>query len=89
MGDRVVQCRGCRKVLNGDGSQGSSVYDPTTKKDSKWNYYGGWVCSRQCDYNSSLELERSMPGHMGQRDLSPGSPSYKSIQKNWPDNENR
>lgn len=76
-------CRGCGKLLNGDGSQGNSVYDPDTKKDAKWNYYGGWVCSKVCDHNSSLELERSMPGHMGQRSLSIGSQSYKSVKRNW------
>jgi hypothetical protein len=80
---RNTKCRGCGKLLNGDGSHGTSVSDPVTKNDSKWNHYGGWVCSRQCDYNSSLELERSMPGHMGQRSLSIGSESYRSVERNW------
>lgn len=80
---KQTECRGCGKLLNGDGSQGSSVYDPDTKKEAKWNYYGGWVCSKQCDYNSSLELERSMPGHMGQNRLSLGSTSYNSVETNW------
>jgi hypothetical protein len=77
------ECRGCGKKLNGDGSQGNGVYDPDTKIAAKWNHYGGWVCSKQCDYNSSLELERSMPGHMGQQSLSIGSVSYKSVERNW------
>lgn len=76
-------CRGCRKTLNGDGSQGSSVSDPDTREAAKWNYYGGWVCSRQCDYNSSLRLEQSMPGHIGQTRLSLGSASYNAVERNW------
>jgi len=79
------ECRGCGKYLVGDGSQYNSVYDPDTRKDAKWNYYGGWVCSKKCDYDSSLALERSMPGHMGQRNLSIGSESYKSVERNWKD----
>lgn len=80
---KTTECRGCGKTLNGDGSQMSAVYDPDTREAAKWNYYGGWVCSRTCDYNSSLELERSMPGHMGQKSLSIGSESYKSVERNW------
>lgn len=77
------ECRGCGKKLNGDGSQMSSVYDPITKEASRWNYYGGWVCSKTCDYNSSLELERSMPGHRGQQHLIICSASYRSVETNW------
>lgn len=78
-----IKCRGCGKPLNGTGLQGSSVYDPETKTEAKWNYYGGWVCSERCDYNSSLRLEQSMPWHTGQRNLSAGSSSYESVKKNW------
>jgi len=80
---KTTTCRGCGKTLNGDGSQMNSVSDPDTRKDAKWNHYGGWVCSKQCDYNSSLELERSMPGHMGQKNLSINSPAYLSVERNW------
>ena len=83
MESKKSKCRGCGKELNGDGGQMSSVYDPVTKEMSKWNHYGGWVCSKTCDYNSSLELERSMPGHMGQRSLSINSESYRSVERNW------
>jgi hypothetical protein len=78
-----VKCRGCGKPLKGSGRQMDCVTDPETGKEAKWNYYGGYVCSERCDYNSSLELERSMPGHFGQRNLSIGSESYKSVKKNW------
>lgn len=81
----IITCRGCGKPLNGSGRQMDAVTDPDTKKDAKWNHYGGWVCSRQCDYNSSLELERSMPGHMGQNSLSTGSAAYNSVERNWKD----
>jgi hypothetical protein len=82
---KTCNCRGCGKLLNGDGSQMSAVSDPDTNLPAKLNYYGGWVCSRQCDYNSSLRLEQSMPGHTGQTRLSLGSSSYKSIEENWRD----
>lgn len=85
--DNTSVCRGCGKKLNGNGSPGNGVYDPKTKQDAKWNYYGGWVCSERCDYNASLELERSMPGHTGQKSLSIGSYSYNSVKSNW--NEQR
>lgn len=78
-----TKCRGCGKPLNGNGLQGNSVYDPETKKDAKWNYYGGWVCSERCDYNFCLAVEQSMPGHVGQRKLSIGSKSYESVKKHW------
>jgi hypothetical protein len=79
-----IICRGCRKLLAGTGKPGSQVHDPTTRIPAKWNWYGGWVCCEQCDYNSSLELERSMPGHLGQQSLSIGSESLKSVRRNWP-----
>lgn len=30
---------------------------------------GGFVCSQRCDYKAALDLEQSMPGHMGQTRL--------------------
>lgn len=80
---KQVTCRGCGKKLSGSNTQGNYVHDPETKEAAKWNYYGGWVCSERCDYNSSLELERSMPGHMGQKSLSVNSFSYNSVKRNW------
>jgi hypothetical protein len=81
--EKNTTCRGCGKLLEGDGSQFNAVYDPETKILAKWNYFGGWVCSERCDYDSCLELERSMPGHMGQRSLSIGSASYRQVKTNW------
>jgi hypothetical protein len=81
--ERNSTCRGCGKLLKGDGSQGNAVYDPETKIFAKWNYFGGWVCSELCDYNSCLNLEKSMPGHMGQHSLGIGSSSYNAVKNNW------
>jgi hypothetical protein len=42
---------------------GKSAYHPRTQERCKSNFYGGFVCSERCDYNSSWELETTMPGH--------------------------
>lgn len=68
-------CRGCGKHLHGSpyfkGGHASVWIDEKYSHEAKVNYFGGWVCSRSCDYRASLELEESMPGHGGQRSLSP------------------
>jgi hypothetical protein len=62
---------------------GGSAYHPLTGDRCKINYYGGYVCSRQCDFRSSLELEQSMPGHgMSQRTLT--QPAAAALKSNWP-----
>ena len=61
--DTQAVCRGCGKLLNGNPFwKGGSAYDPQTRERAKANFYGGWVCSRQCDYKAAMEQERSMPG---------------------------
>ena len=42
---------------------GKHAYNPKTNEKCPVNYYGGYVCSRECDFSTSLELEQSMPGH--------------------------
>lgn len=77
-------CRSCGRALNGKPyHMGGNAYHPDTGKRCPANYYGGYVCSRQCDYNASLELEESMPGHSGQRSLS--GDTLRRIDANWPD----
>lgn len=69
-------CRYCKKELVGKSYHTGNMYayDPKTREPAKINYYGGFVCSLQCDFNASLELERSMPGHgSGQKTLGCGS----------------
>ena len=62
--EEVAECRGCRKVLRGKPYyRGGNAYDIQTGKEAKKCHYGGFVCSRECDFRACLELERSMPGH--------------------------
>ncbi len=36
---------------------------------AKWHNYGGWVCSKECDRNSTLRMESSFPGSGPARQL--------------------
>ena len=83
MGD-TAECRGCGKTLSGKPYYtGGNAYDPVTGKQAKVNFYGGYVCSRECDYRASLALEQSMPGHRGQRSLHRGSEAARRIAASW------
>ncbi len=85
--DESAICRGCGQPLVGKPyCYGGSAYHPITKKRAKVNYYGGYVCSRECDYRASLELEQSMPGH-GDAQTSIGSYARTSLARNWDDDE--
>jgi hypothetical protein len=79
----IAICRGCGRQLDGSPYHtGKPAYVPETGERAKANHYGGWVCSRQCDFNSSLRLEQSMPGHGdGQRSL--GCYAQQSLNNNW------
>ena len=74
--DTQAVCRGCGRHLGGSPYfKGGTAYVMNDKGGyrhaAKANYFGGWVCSRSCDYRASLALEKSMPGHGGQTSLSP------------------
>lgn len=74
-----ASCRGCGKPMPGDAYKyGRNSYG------HKINYYGGYVCSERCDFNASLELERSMPGH-GNAQNRLGTFAQDSFDKNWSD----
>jgi hypothetical protein len=81
--DENAVCRGCGVVLKGKPYwRGGNAYHPRTGEKCKINHYGGYVCSRSCDFRSSLELERSMPGHSdNQRELS--CYAEQSFKRNW------
>lgn len=87
-GDCAV-CRGCgTKLVDWSGKParpyytGNTIaYHPDTKYAAKTCYYGGFVCSRGCDWRSCLELEESMPGHAGQRSVS--SDVQRKIEAKW------
>ena len=74
-------CRGCGKTLTGKPYyMGKSAYLDDGKK-AKVNFYGGFVCSYNCDYKSSKELENSMPGAGVGKYLS--LMAAQSIKDNW------
>lgn len=79
----IATCRGCGRRLDGHPYHtGRSAYVPETGERAKANHYGGWTCSRECDFNSSLRLEQSMPGHgSGQQSLS--CYAQMSLVSNW------
>lgn len=76
-------CRGCGLVLKGKPSyMGGQAYHPRTNEQCPQNHYGGFVCSPECDYRASLELEQDMPGH-GYGQTSIGQSARASYQRNW------
>jgi hypothetical protein len=76
-------CRGCGKELIGKPYyMGGGAYMPKTMEPCKVNFYGGYVCSEACDFNTSLAHERTMPGHThSQASLS--SFAQQDYNKNW------
>ena len=79
-------CRHCGKVLIGKNyCFGGAAHIPNAQGGlgarAPINYYGGYVCSRSCDYRASLSLEESMPGHAGQRNLN--GPAMERVNSNW------
>lgn len=76
-------CRNCGKEFIGEPYyKGGGAYHKGTMEPVKVNFYGGYVCSSNCDYQASLALEQTMPGHMGQKALTTG-PAYNHWKKNW------
>jgi hypothetical protein len=89
--DTQAVCRGCGRLLKGSpyfkGGRASVMRaDGSYSHAAKVNYFGGWVCSRSCDYRASLELEQSMPGH-GHDQKQPGREAMRQIESNWPEDE--
>lgn len=82
--DTHAVCRGCGQVLNGKPyHMGGHAYHPETGKRCPSNHYGGFVCSRQCDWKASVEQLDSMPGCMGAR--RPSCCAMATINRNWPE----
>lgn len=75
---KTTECRNCGKLLHGDYPY---AYDPKTKKDAKWNFYGGFVCCYDCDVKACLDLKSSMPGAGKATSLS--SSEQRQININW------
>jgi ribosomal protein L34E len=60
--DTNAVCRNCGMILKGKPyHMGGTAYHPHTNEQCPVNHYGGFVCSRVCDYHASLKQLRSMP----------------------------
>ena len=85
MSDEVATCRGCGRVLRGKPYwAGGSAFVRETNEQAKVNHYGGYVCSRTCDFNAALHLEQTMPGH-GIRQTRPLCYSGGELDRKWKD----
>lgn len=73
-------CRNCKREINVSSTNHAVVVG--TGKKAKWNHYGEWVCSEQCDKQACLDLESSMPGAGHARTVS--TFAAEQIRKNWP-----
>lgn len=82
MAEEKAKCRGCGKELLGKPYHlGGYAYDPETGKQAKLNFYGGYVCSYQCDVRACLEMSSSMPG--AGPAISLNSPEREQVELNW------
>jgi hypothetical protein len=80
--DTIAVCRHCGRELRGKAYHlGGRAYDPQTGKQCPVNYFGGFVCSRSCDYNASLEQLSDMPGGRGVTSLT--GDTLVSVRMNW------
>jgi hypothetical protein len=76
-------CRGCGRRLKGqDYRYGQPAYIPETNERAKVNFYGGFVCSRACDYRASLVQEQSMPGGFMHNPIL-SCYAQQSLERNW------
>ena len=84
--DKAV-CRHCGRALIGKPYHlGGAAHIPDAHgrpgKRAPSCYYGGYVCSEQCDRATSLELEQSMPGH-GWEQKRLGQEAERRVRSNW------
>ena len=75
----TIYCRGCGKELA--CSFNVNVYNPDTGEQAKQNFYGGFVCCRQCDVDACLRMSSSMPGAGIARHLNTMEREY--VERNW------
>ncbi len=76
----VTECRHCRSVLH-KRSASSEAFVPGTTDNAKRNYYGGWVCSRECDYKACIAMEVSWGAR--RQSCCPNKPAMERIEFNW------
>lgn len=78
----TARCRHCRRELRGKPYyMGGRAYHPDTGEQCPVNYYGGFVCSWECDYRASVAQESSFPGAGPARRLS--ADAQRKLNKNW------
>lgn len=81
--DETAVCRGCGKPLDGKPYRyGGRAFNPDTREQCPVNFYGGYVCSFDCDRRASLDLERTMPGH-SYNETTLSSQADQSLERNW------
>lgn len=84
MNDETAVCRGCGRTLRGKPYRyGGRAYVPETNEQAKVNHFGGYVCSRDCDYRALLHHFQSMPGCGGA--TRPGQIEMEAFRRNWPE----
>lgn len=82
MNEEVAQCRNCHMTLKGKPYyMGGDAYHPKTNKKVPVNFYGGFVCSSDCDYRASIKMESSFPGAGEAEFLS--SQAISKYRNNW------
>lgn len=80
--DTHAVCRGCGLVLRGKPDwAGGHAYHPETGERCPRTFYGGYVCSRNCDFKASVEQLASMPGCHGAK--YPDGGAMQKIRENW------
>ena len=85
--DTQAVCRGCGRELRGSPSwKAGLAYHPEPGGVVHRCYYGGWVCSRNCDVRACVEQEGSMPGCATVRSFERLTRDAKeSINYHWPE----
>jgi hypothetical protein len=82
--EETAECRRCKRKLKGRPYYTGNLYAvvPGTMQEARINYYGGFVCSRECDYYACLDLERTMPGHSLSK-TTITSQARAKVEQNW------
>lgn len=59
----IVHCRNCHDLIRVKTKFDTRGTVVRNKKDAKWSWYGGLVCSKHCEEESVINHEVTMPGH--------------------------
>ena len=80
--EETAKCRNCGKKLIGKPYHlGGGAYDPKTMDRIPINFFGGYVCSENCDRKICLEMLSSMPGAGPAKHLD--TPTRDQVERNW------